>query len=64
MGQSTLGYGMGTFITFTGRSSCVMDFKLVFEDGETKTDENGMDVCQLAAVLFTDDTAVGLPLPR
>jgi len=68
-GQDTLGLaqlpqGMGTFISFTARDYCVMDFKLVFEDGTVKTNEDGMNVCPLAAVVFTEDNALGLPVPR
>jgi hypothetical protein len=63
LGRGQLPTGMGTFISFTGASYCVMDFKLVFEDGTVKTDQEGMDVCRLAAVVFTADNALGLPLP-
>lgn len=63
LGRGTLDLGMGTFISFSGRSSCVMDFKLVFEDGTRKTDEEGMNVCGLAAVLLTEDKLFAIPLP-
>lgn len=63
LGLAQLGHGMGTFVSFTGTPYCVMDFKLVFEDGTVKTDEVGMNVCPLAAVVFTEDDAMGLPLP-
>ena len=64
LGLAQLAHGMGTFVTFNTTYYCVMDFKLVFEDGTVKTDENGMNVCPLAAVLFTEDSAVGLPVPQ
>jgi hypothetical protein len=41
-----------------------MNFKLVFDDGSVKTDEESMNVCPLAAVVFTHDIAIGLPLPQ
>jgi len=62
LGLAQLAPGMGTFVSFTGRSYCVMDFKLVFGDGSVKTDEEGMNVCPLAAI-FIEDNAMGLPLP-
>jgi hypothetical protein len=64
LGLSQLPHGMGTFISFGNTWYCVMDFKLVFEDGTVKTDEEGMNVCPLAAVVFTEDNALGLPLPQ
>jgi len=63
LGLAQLPAGMGTFVSFQGASYCVMDFKLVFQDGTVKTDEEGMNVCRLAAVVFTADNAVGLPVP-
>jgi hypothetical protein len=61
LGETQLGNGTGTLISFTGRSSCVMDFKLVFTDGTDQTYEQG--VCLLGAVHFNRYDSIGLSLP-
>lgn len=56
--------GQGTVLSFDNvpKSSCVMDFKLVFEDGSVQDYVQGRNVCQLQAVQFNEDTLVGLAL--
>jgi hypothetical protein len=62
LGRATLPHGIGTAVTFDPRitTSCVMDFKLVFDDGREQVYEDGRNVCQLLAVQFNGQTAIGL----
>lgn len=65
LGQARLPNGMGTFVYFSAyaKSSCSMDFKLVFTDGTEQVYGQGRNVCQLGAVQFNDGVSIGLPLP-
>jgi len=61
LGRATLADGVGTLMVFPSswRTSCYMDFKLVFDDGSEQTYPDGRNVCQLHAVEFDADTSVG-----
>ncbi len=62
LGNAELPNGLGTIITFesASRSSCVMDFKLVFRDGSSQLYRQGRNVCTLGAVQFNRDTSTPL----
>ena len=66
LGQSELPKGMGTMIYFDTdvRTSCLMDFKLVFRDGSEQTYMQGRNVCLLGAVQFNRSISIGLRLPN
>ena len=61
LGRSTLADGVGTLITFPSswQTSCTMDFKIVFEGGDSQTYPDGRNVCSLHAVQFDEDTSIG-----
>lgn len=61
LGLTTLPDGRRTIIYFdpAWRSSCVMDFKLVFSDGTTQVYLEGRNVCLLNAVQFNWDDSIG-----
>lgn len=61
LGLSTLPDSRRTLIYFdpAWRSSCVMDFKLVFSDGTSQVYLQGRNVCQLTAVQFNSDDSIG-----
>jgi hypothetical protein len=56
--------GSGELITWTGVSSCYMDFKIVFDDGSVKYNNSGTNVCHIVGVLFTADRLITIPLPE
>lgn len=62
LGIATLPDGLGAVISFdhADRSSCLMDFKLVFSDGSSQVYTQGRNVCQLNAVQFNLNDSVGL----
>ena len=66
LGSGRLPNGIGAVISFTSsvRTSCVMDFKLVFEDGTEQTYRQGRNVCSLGAVQFNRTQSIGLWLPE
>ena len=59
---TTLPDGWQTTIYFNPawRSSCVMDFMLVFSDGSTQFYTQGRNVCPLSAVQFNSYDSIGL----
>ena len=61
LGRATLPPGTGTLILFPAnwRTSCSMDFKLVFDDESVQTYRQGRDVCSLHAVQFNQSTSEG-----
>ncbi len=65
LGVGTLPNGRGAKIYFPSsvRSSCLMDFKLLFADGSAQTYLDGRNVCLLGAVEFDWNTSVGLLYP-
>ena len=62
LGLTTLPNGEGTKITFRPAwpSSCVMDFRIVFDDDTEQVYSQGRNVCQLDAVKFNPRDSVGL----
>lgn len=58
----TLPDGWQTTIYFNpaSRSSCVMDFMLVFSDGSRQVYTQGRNVCRLSAVQFNSYDSIGL----
>lgn len=62
LGQAELPNGIGALISFDSsiRSSCTMDFKLVFDDGSEQLYRQGRNVCLLVAVQFNRQDSVGL----
>lgn len=66
LGRAELPNGVGTLIVFTPnlQTSCVMDFKLVFNDGTRQIYDQGRNVCVLGAVQFNRRTSIGLSLPQ
>ncbi|MGB6132548.1 MAG: hypothetical protein WCC14_10305 [Acidobacteriaceae bacterium] len=52
---------IGFLITFSGdyQSGCMMDFKIIYHDGSSDTYREGMNTCDLHAVIFTDGEAHG-----
>ena len=66
LGSGRLPNGIGAVISFTSsvRTSCIMDFKLVFEDGTEQTYPQGRNVCSLGAVQFNRRESIGLWLPE
>lgn len=65
LGESQLPTGVGTVISFRAgaRTSCLMDFRLVFSDGSEATYPQGRNVCLLGAVQFNRTTSIGMALP-
>jgi hypothetical protein len=66
LGTGDLPNGIGAVISFASgvRTSCVMDFKLVFDDGTEQTYRQGRNVCSLGAVQFNRRDSVGLLFPE
>ncbi len=62
LGRATLPHGIGTVISFNSQigSSCVMDFKIVYENGSVQLYQDGRDVCLLLAVQFNARSSIGL----
>lgn len=62
LGQATLPHGIGTAVYFRSdiASSCVIDLKLVFNDGTEQTYTQGRNVCLYPAVAFNPYDSVGL----
>lgn len=52
---------IGFLITFSSdyQSGCEMDFKIVYHDGSSDIYRQGMNTCDLHAVIFTDGQAHG-----
>ena len=65
LGRATLPNGVGTIVTFSpeAQTSCVFDFKLVYEDGSSDTYTQGRNVCRLDAILFTPSESYALSRP-
>lgn len=59
LGQAELPNGLGTLIAFnsTVRTSCLMDFRLVFSDGTKQTYTQGRNVCKLSAIQFSQSAS-------
>jgi hypothetical protein len=66
LGAEDLPNGIGAVISFSPgiRTSCVMDFKIVFNDGIEQSYRQGRNVCSLGAVQFNRRDAIGLILPE
>lgn len=64
--STTLPSGLGEVIVFNTnvRSTCLMDFKLVYADGSSQIYTQGRNVCVLTAVQFNSATSVGLLPPE
>lgn len=66
LGADEFPSGLGGVIRFegAGKSSCLMDFHVVFSDGSTQTYTDGMNTCQYKAVLFYKRKVVGMITPN
>ena len=64
--STTLPSGLGEVIVFNTnvRSTCLMDFKLVYADGTSQTYTQGRNVCVLTAVQFNSEISIGLQAPE
>jgi len=64
LGNDALESGTGELIAWAGKSSCSMDFKIVFDGDSVKYNNSGTNVCRIVAVLFTTDRLITVPLPE
>jgi hypothetical protein len=65
LGTATIAHGMGTLVYFPpdSKGSCLMDFRLIYNDGSEQTYRQGRNVCLLGAVQFNAKDSIGLSLP-
>lgn len=58
--NDVLGDGNGTLITFNSDmpTSCIFDFRLIFDSGNVQEYMDGINLCKYRAVEFDDQTAV------
>jgi hypothetical protein len=61
LGRASLPTGVGTLIVFPAswKTSCSMDFKLVFDSGAEQLYQEGRDVCTLHALEFDAGSSTG-----